>query len=199
MNTYLTIKSPSEGIYKEKGSRFIAYAYPVNSVVDAKNLIDELRKKYYDARHICYAYSIGPEALETRANDDGEPSGTGGKPIQGVLLSNNITNVLIAVVRYFGGVKLGTGGLIQAYRAAAADAIENTEIIEKIVEITYIISYDYLQMNEVMKVLKEQDCQILKQNFELRCEIEFIVSKANQAKTFQVLSNINNLSINELE
>lgn len=199
MNTYLTIKSPSEGIYKEKGSRFIAYAYPVNSVVEAKNILDELKKKFYDARHICYAYSIGPEALETRANDDGEPSGTGGKPIQGVLLSNNITNVLIAVVRYFGGVKLGTGGLIQAYRAAAADAIENNEIIEKIVEISYTISYDYLQMNEVMKVIKEQDCQIVKQNFELRCEIEFDVSKANQAKTFQLLSNINNLSINELE
>ena len=131
MDTYLTIKNLSEGIYKEKGSRFIAFAYPIETVNSAKEIIQSLHKKYHDARHICYAYVLGADKAEFRANDDGEPSGTAGKPIYGVLLSNNLTNVLIAVVRYFGGVKLGTAGLINAYREASIDAIKNTEIIEK--------------------------------------------------------------------
>jgi uncharacterized YigZ family protein len=143
LNSYFTIKSTSEGIYKEKGSKFIAYAYPVRSIDEIKTILDGLKKEYYDARHICYAYSLEADGSAYRSNDDGEPSGTAGKPIHGVLLSNNITFALIVVVRYFGGVKLGTSGLIHAYREAAADVILNNEIIERTVDLEYLIRFEY--------------------------------------------------------
>lgn len=199
MNSYKTITNTSEGIYKEKGSKFIAYAYPVNTLEEIKSIIDELKKKYYDARHICYAYALGANGAIFRANDDGEPSGTAGKPIHGVLLSNNITYTLIAVIRYFGGVKLGTSGLIHAYREAAADAILNNEIIEKTVDIFFQISFEYPLLNEVMRIMKEEDCIMLKQNFEMTCEISFKISKANAEKVAQRLEKISGLVLEQQE
>lgn len=195
MDTFLTIEQPSEGLYKEKGSRFIAYTYPVDSVEEVKNLLQQLHKQYHDARHICYAYSIGAEAPETRANDDGEPSGTAGKPIHGVILSNKITNVLIAVVRYFGGIKLGTSGLINAYRTAAANAIANNEVVEKIIQAPFTISFEYPFINDVMRIMKEEDCEITGQNFDLHCVVSFRVRKSNAEKVKTRLSMIEKIKI----
>lgn len=177
LDSYLTIRNSSEGLYKEKGSRFIAFVYPIEAADEVKEIVQSLRKKYHDARHICYAYILGADSSEYRVNDDGEPSGTAGKPIHGVLLSNNLTNVLIVVVRYFGGVKLGTSGLITAYRDAAMDAINHAEIINKTVQVYYFISFQYTAMNAVMSLLKEKDCEITKQLFDNDCMIEFSVRK----------------------
>ena len=160
-DTYLTISTISEGLYKEKGSKFLAFAIPVTSVSEVKTILEEKRKVYYDARHVCYAYLIGEESKESRSNDDGEPSGTAGKPILGAILSKQLTNVLIVVVRYFGGTKLGTSGLINAYREASFDALENNEIIEKTIETPIEINFDYISMNDVMKVIKELSPTIL--------------------------------------
>ncbi len=193
MDTYLTIKNTSEGLYKEKGSRFIAFAYPVQTAEEAKTVLLQLRKQYHDARHICYAYSLKADASETRSNDDGEPSGTAGKPIQGVLLSSKLTYVLIAVVRYFGGVKLGTSGLITAYREAAADAITNAEIIEKTVDVDYCISFEYPMINEVMRVMKEENCELIEQQFEMTCRIHFRVRKAAYAQVVGRLEKVEGL------
>jgi len=179
LDTYLTIKQDSEGLYKEKGSRFIAFALSVESAEEIKVKLQFFHKEYHDARHICYAYVLGADAAEFRANDDGEPSGTAGKPIYGVLLSNKLTNVLIVVVRYFGGVKLGTSGLITAYREAAMDAINNVQIIEKTVELSYIVSFEYTLMNDIMRVLKEKGCEIIKQTFDNDCVIQFKIRKLN--------------------
>lgn len=178
LDTYLTIKGQSEGLYKEKGSRFIAFAIPVKSADEVKEEIQLLHKKYHDARHICYAYILGAEGAEYRANDDGEPSGTGGKPIHGVLLTHKLTDVLIAVVRYFGGVKLGTSGLIAAYREAASDAILQSEIIEKTVACYYTVSFQFITMNDVMRILKDKGCDIVEQSFDNDCEIHFKVRKS---------------------
>lgn len=199
MNSYRTITKTSEGIYKEKGSKFIAYAYPVNTAEEIKSIIDELKKKYYDARHICYAYALQPDGAAFRANDDGEPSGTAGKPIHGVLLTNKLTYALIAVVRYFGGVKLGTSGLIQAYREAAADAILNNEIIEKTVDVEFDISFEYPLLNEVMRIMKEEDCILMKQNFEMTCEIHFKICKEKAEKVAQRLLKVNGLVLEQQE
>lgn len=197
MNSYFTIKSTSEGIYKEKGSKFIAYAYPVRSIDEIKTILDGLKKEYYDARHICYAYALEADGSAYRSNDDGEPSGTAGKPIHGVLLSNNITYTLIAVVRYFGGVKLGTSGLIHAYRESAADAILNNEIIERTVDLEYLIRFEYPLMNEVMRIMKEENCEMLTQQFEMTCEIEFRICKAQAEKVVQRLLKIEGLTLEE--
>lgn len=195
LDTFLTIQQTSEGLYKEKGSRFIAYAYPVETVDEVKNILLQLRKQYHDARHICYAYSIGIETPETRANDDGEPSGTAGKPIHGVILSNKINNVLIAVVRYFGGVKLGASGLINAYREAAADAISNNEVIEKTIQTAFCISFEYPFVNDVMRIMKEEECNIITQNFDLDCAIRFNIRKANADKVKTRLEKIERIKI----
>ncbi len=193
MDAYFTIKNLSEGLYKEKGSRFIAFAYPVQTVEQVKEILAQLHKKYHDARHICYAYNLGIDASETRTNDDGEPSGTGGKPIHGVLLSKKLTYVLIAVVRYFGGVKLGTSGLINAYREAALDAIFNAEIIEKTVDIDHEIHFEYPLLNDVMRIMKEEDCELIEQQFEMTCRIHFRVRKAVETQTVDRLRKIDGL------
>ena len=143
-DTYLTLSTISEGLYKEKGSKFLAFAIPVSSVSEIKSILEEKRKEFYDARHVCYAYIIGTEKQESRSNDDGEPSGTAGKPILGSLLSKQLTNVLIVVVRYFGGTKLGTSGLINAYKEASFDAIANNEIVERKIEVPIDILFDYI-------------------------------------------------------
>jgi len=183
-DTYYTLKQNSEGLYKDKGSKFIAYAWPVKNEEEIKRILDDLRKKHYDARHHCYAWALGPTRDAFRINDDGEPSGTAGKPIYGQILSNDITNVLIVVVRYFGGTKLGVRGLINAYKAAAADAIENNTKIEMLIREIYQLQFDYPLMNEVMKVLKDFDLNQLSHEFALSCKLTFEVrrSKADEVK-----------------
>lgn len=168
---YLTIKEVSEGVYKEKGSKFFAYAYPVSTEEDIKGIVKELKKEYYDARHHCYAFMLGAEQKHFRANDDGEPSNSAGNPILGQIRSNNLTNILIVVVRYFGGTKLGVSGLIHAYRTSAFDAIENATIVTKdITEIVHI-QFDYFAMNDVMKIIKDYNPIILSQQFDNSCEM----------------------------
>lgn len=164
MDEYKTLKEISQGLYKEKGSKFIAIAIPAASVDEVRQQLETLRKRYHDARHHCYAYRLGEEPYEIRYNDDGEPSGTAGKPIFGQIQSFGLTNVLIAVIRYFGGVKLGTGGLIQAYRTAAKDAVENGIIITKIWTSRLEIMFNYIQMNDVMHIIKEENLRILSQD-----------------------------------
>lgn len=180
MDTYKTLGSAAEGLYKEKGSRFLAFAYPIASDGEVKELVGAIKKKYYDARHHCYAYRLGAEGEQFRAVDDGEPSGTAGRPILGQLLSAELTNTLIVVVRYFGGIKLGVGGLIQAYKEAAADAIAAAEIVEKTVDAHYKIEFPYIVMNDVMKIVKDLEPRIIGQTFEMNCEIVLAVRRRDE-------------------
>jgi uncharacterized YigZ family protein len=175
--TYKTILKPSEGIYKEKGSKFLSFIVPVNDVDEIKQILEKFRKEYFDARHVCYAYMLGEERDTFRANDDGEPSGTAGKPILGQINSFELTNVLVVVVRYFGGVLLGTGGLVTAYKEATADAIRNSEIIEKTIELPLSIHFTYELMSEVSRIIKEFDLHISRQKFETDCQITFTIPK----------------------
>ncbi|MCH7408302.1 YigZ family protein [Belliella sp. DSM 111904] len=176
-DTYLTVSGISEGLYKEKGSKFISFAFPVADEEDIRDHLDELRKKYYDARHHCYAYILGAEQDRFRANDDGEPNHSAGDPILGQIRSNQLTNTLVVVVRYFGGTKLGVGGLIAAYKTAAAEALENNNIIEEIVKSKFQLKFDYLAMNDVMKLIKDMDLEILNQQFDNTCLITLNVRK----------------------
>ncbi len=195
-DTYLTINATSEGLFKEKGSKFIAYAYPVSTEEDIKNNLAVLRKLHPSARHHCYAYRLGADKQAYRANDDGEPSNTAGKPIFGQIQSKDLTNVLVVIVRYFGGTLLGVSGLINAYKQAAADALANATIIEKTVDEVYEIKFEYLQMNDVMKIIKDEALTILSQNFELTCVLSFSVRKSNSIKVYDMFSKISNLEIN---
>ena len=174
---YLTLEELSEGLYKDKGSRFYAFVFPVASVDDAKKKLDEYRKKYHDARHVCYAYVVGKtdEDCVTRSSDDGEPSGTAGKPMLTQLVSNGLHDVMAVVVRYFGGVLLGTGGLVVAYRSAMEDALQNAHIVEKTVE------FDYEKMNSIMKVVKDNSLKIVSQQFDLKCSVTVLVPKSKTA------------------
>ena len=168
---YKTVAGVSEGYITEQRSKFISYAIPVRTPEDVKEKIETYRKQYYDARHICWAYMLGTERLQFRFNDDGEPSSTAGKPILGVINSHGLTDILIVVIRYFGGTKLGTSGLIAAYRAAALDAIKHVEIIEKTVDETITIDFSYPFLNEVMKIVKDFNPQILSQKIDTDCEM----------------------------
>ena len=174
-DSFLTISSPSSGTYSEKRSKFLAFAFPVSTVEEVKELVDTHTKKYYDARHVCYAYMLGHERLNFRANDNGEPSGTAGKPILGQINSNELTDILIIVVRYFGGVKLGTSGLIQAYKAAAAEAIAAATIVERTVDEQITIAFEYTLMNQVMRVVKEEEPAILSQTFDNDCQMTLAI------------------------
>ncbi len=178
-DSYNTISSPSEGVYKDKGSKFLAYAYPVYSEDQIKEHVNYLKEKYYDARHHCFAWQLGLDGNRYRANDDGEPSGTAGKPIHGQIKSNELTNILIVVVRYFGGTKLGVSGLINAYKEATIDALNNADIVQKTVDDVYEIKFEYSAMNDVMRIVKEEDIQIVNQQFDLKCNIEFKLRQAN--------------------
>jgi uncharacterized YigZ family protein len=195
---FLTIKAISEGIYKEKGSKFIAFAIPVTHVDEIKELMQHYKKEYYDARHICYAYRLGVEKKDYRYNDDSEPSGTAGKPILGQILSNDLTNILILVVRYFGGVKLGTSGLISAYKNAAADAISNGEIIEKTVDMVFDIHFQYPFITNVMRILKEENVIITEQIFDNECFVNFIIRQSNAENVQNRLKKVENLKIESL-
>ena len=180
MNTdeYRTIKGEGEGYYTDKRSKFLAFAHHVSTVEEVKDILAGYRKTYYDARHVCYAYMLGPERLEFRANDDGEPSSTAGKPILGQINSNELTDILIVVVRYYGGVNLGTSGLIVAYREAAADAIAHSEIEVRQVEETITYNFPYPMMNDVMRIVKEMQPRIVAQTYDNTCEICLSIRKS---------------------
>lgn len=173
VDTYLTISSVSEALYKDKGSKFYAFAYPVQTVEQIKEILAEKRKEYYDARHVCYAYMLGYERNVFRANDDGEPSGAAGRPILGQINSSNLTDILIIVVRYFGGTLLGTSGLIQAYKTSAAEAIAAATIEERIVEKTFVSKFGYQDLNAVMRIMKDFDLAIVNQIQEMDCTLYF--------------------------
>ena len=188
---YRTIKTGGEGYYTDKRSKFLAFAHHVSSVEEIKDLLAGYRKKYFDARHVCYAYMLGPERLEFRANDDGEPSSTAGKPILGQINSNELTDILIVVVRYYGGVNLGTSGLIVAYREAAADAIAHSEIETRQVEEVITYSFSYPMMNDVMRIVKEMQPRIVSQTYDNTCEIKLSIRKSEAE---QLKSRLNKLS-----
>ncbi len=192
---YRTVKATAEGLYKEKGSRFIAFIYPVMTEEEIKEILAEVKTKYYDARHHCYAYCLGANRERFRANDDGEPSSTAGKPILGQIISNDLSNVLVVVVRYFGGIKLGVSGLIQAYRDAAADAILHAEIVERTVDEVIRIRFTYVVMNDVMKVLKEEEPEVLSRNFEMECEMTLSIRQKDMPRLKERLLKIESLSI----
>ena len=196
-DSYLTIASPSEGQITEKRSKFLAFAFPVSTVEEVKELLEEYQKKYYDARHACYAYMLGHERLVFRANDNGEPSGTAGKPILGQINSNELTDILIIVVRYFGGVKLGTSGLIQAYKAAAAEAIAAATIIEKTVDEQIIVSFEYPLMNSVIRIVKEEEPTIVAQTFDNDCQMTLAIRASLMPRLRQRLEKVDGVSIVE--
>lgn len=188
-DTYNTIAFPSEEIlFKEKGSKFFGYAYPITSEEEVKPIIEVLRKQHPTACHYCYAYQLGSEKINYRANDDGEPSNSAGMPIYGQIQSFSVTNTLVVIVRIFGGTKLGVGGLITAYKTAAQLTLENCSIIEKTIDVHYLISFDYKNMNKVMRIIKEKNLEIVHQKMEMSCEIEIKCRKKmpNKYSTFSI-------------
>ena len=187
---YRTISGTSEGYYTEKRSKFLAFAHHVETLDEIKELLEGYRKKYYDARHVCYAYMLGPERLEFRANDDGEPSSTAGKPILGQINSNELTNILIVVVRYYGGVNLGTSGLIVAYREAASDAIAHATVETRQVEEIVKYAFAYPQMNDVMRIVKDMNPRIVSQTYDNTCEIVLSIRKSEAEQLKSKLANL---------
>lgn len=177
-DSYKTIENTAEGIFRDKGSKFIAYAYPIRSEEEVKPIITNLRSEHAKARHFCYAYRLTPDRSVFRINDDGEPSGTAGRPILNSLLSEDLTNILIVVVRYFGGTLLGVPGLINAYKTAAVESIKASSIITKTINDIYEVQFDYLQMNDVMKLVKDETLLVLAQNFDTHCRLKFEIRKA---------------------
>jgi len=198
-DSYKTIKSPSHGVFKDRGSRFIAFACQIRSAEEIKPIIENIRKEHHDARHHCFAYMIGSERDTWRANDDVEPSGTGGKPILGQINSAGLTNILIVVSRYFGGTLLGVSGLINAYRSAAASAIENAELIDCYVHDYYEITYPYIAMNDVMKILKDESIHQSDQLFELECKIKIWFRASLSEKILERLNRVEGLTYRYLE
>ena len=198
-DTYKSIAFPSEAIlFKEKNSKFFGYAFPVQTETEVKPIIDSLRKEHPQAVHYCYAYQIGITPLIHRANEDGEPSNTAGMPIYGQIQSFGVTNVLIVIVRVFGGVKLGVGGLISAYRTAAQMTLESAEIIEKTIDIHFQISFDYKNINKVMRVIKEKGVEIVVQKMEMSCEIEILTRKKNAEMIFDIFNSMFGVKIKPL-
>ncbi|HJA82933.1 MAG TPA: YigZ family protein [Candidatus Bacteroides intestinavium] len=194
-DTYKTIVAPAEGIYTEKRSKFIAIALPVRTVDEVKGWLDTYQKKYYDARHVCYAYMLGPERKDFRANDNGEPSGTAGKPILGQINSNGLTDILIIVVRYFGGIKLGTSGLIVAYRAAAAEAIGAATVVEKTVDEEVTVLFEYPMMNDVMRIVKEEGPAIVSQGYDTDCSMTLRIRRSLMPRLRQRLEKVETLRV----
>ena len=194
-DTYRTIRDLSEGYYTEKRSRFLSFALPVRTPDEVKAQLDIYRKKYYDARHVCWAYMLGPDRTTFRANDDGEPSSTAGKPILGQINSNNLTDILIIVVRYFGGIELGTSGLIVAYRTAAAEAIAAARIEERTVDETITITFEYPHLNSVMRIVKEDKPDVLTQSFELTCEMTLRIRQSRMDALKNRLLKVDSLRI----
>ena len=189
-DTYRSIKKNSSGIFRDRGSKFLAFAYPVYSVEEIKSILGNLRKKYHDARHHCYAYRLGAEKTEYRTNDDGEPSSSAGKPIFGQIQANDLSNILIVVVRYFGGTLLGVGGLINAYRSAAASALQSASIVEGVESDIIVIRFPYALTNDIMKIIDQEKMKIREQEFTDNCKLEVLVRKS---RTIQVLEQIKKL------
>ena len=194
-DTYKTVEGPAEGYINERKSKFISFIYPVQDADQVKAIVDELRDKYHDARHVCWAYMLGWEREEFRSNDDGEPSGTAGRPILGQINSAELTDVLIAVVRYFGGTLLGTGGLIKAYKEAAADAIANAEVVEKTVDDFINIHFEYPLLNEVMRVLKQFDSVQWTQDFTETCRMRLQIRRSLAPRLEERLTAIHGVEV----
>jgi uncharacterized YigZ family protein len=194
-DTYREITEPAEGFFKDKGSKFFSHAYPVWNEEDIKLALEDLKKKYYDARHHCYSWVLHPDQSAYRVNDDGEPSGSAGRPIYGQLQSFDLTNILLVVVRYFGGTKLGIPGLINAYKSATKDALMQSEIIEKQIQDVYLVSFTYPDMNIVMRILKEEELEQFDQDFGVDCKLKFAVRKKHSERVFEMFRKIHTLKI----
>ena len=194
-DTYLTVEKTAEITFKDKGSKFLTYAYPVQNEQQIKDILTQLKKEHHTANHHCYAYRLGADKQNFRANDDGEPNNSAGKPILGQIQSNDLTDILIVVVRYFGGTLLGVSGLINAYKTSAAEVIKTCAIIEKQILFHYTIQFPFEQLNDVMKLLKQMDGKILKQDFDNQCEIQFSIRKANSEACEEKLKKINALNL----
>ena len=193
-DTYKTINAPAEGLYKEKGSKFIAYAFPVSEEQQVKEITAKLKKEHHSARHHCFAWRLGSDLQLFRFNDDGEPSGTAGRPIMGQIQQHELTEILVVVVRYFGGILLGTSGLMNAYKQAASDALSNSVIVEKIIETTIEVNFDYLAMNDFMTVLKEFQLGMKENDFDLSCRAKILVRKQLTELVMEKLGKIDHLS-----
>lgn len=198
-DTYKTITCTSEGIFRDKGSKFIGYAYPIKSEVEIKEIIAKLRNEHNKARHFCWAIRLTADRNVFKLNDDGEPSGTAGRPILNTLLSADLTNILVVVVRYFGGTLLGVPGLINAYKTATIEAIKANKIISKTVNDVYQINFDYLAMNQVMKIIKEENINVISQDFDTHCQIKFEIRKSNLNLVLGKLEKIDGIKISYLE
>ena len=198
-DTYKEIKNPTIGIYKEKGSKFISYLFPVYSEQEVKDKLEEIKKIEHDARHHCYAYLINPDKSVQRSNDDGEPSFTAGKPILGQIQSNDLTNILIVVVRYFGGVKLGVSGLIRSYKTAASDAISQGVFITKTIKEQYKVSFKYPLMNDVMRLIKEHNLEVVNTDFQIDCNLIFAVPKSKADNLLETFKKNHELKIRYLK
>lgn len=195
-DTYKTIAAPTEEIlFKEKNSKFFACAFPITGEDEVKAYLEILRKKHFGAGHFCYAFQIGTDKIQFRANDDGEPGNTAGMPIYGQIQSFGLTNVLVVVIRFFGGVKLGVGGLISAYRTAAQLALETAEIVEKTIDVYYMVSFDYKNMNKVMRIIKEKNLEIVGQKMDESCEIEIATRKKNAAMVCDIFNSMFEIDI----
>lgn len=194
-DTYLTIEKSSEILFKDKGSKFLTFAFPVENEQQVKDALFQLKKIHPQANHHCYAYRLGADKLNFRANDDGEPGNTAGKPILGQIQSKDLTNILIVVVRYFGGTLLGVSGLINAYKTSAAEVIQNSIIIEKQIMFNYTINFSFEQLNDVMKLMKQLECKIINQNFDNDCEIQFSIRKANSEQCEEKLKKVSGLKL----
>ena len=198
-DTYNTISKPSKGeLFKDKNSKFYGYAFPVANEDEIKRHIEALKKEHYSARHWCYAYQLGTETIQYRANDDGEPNNSAGMPIYGQIQSFDVTNILIVVIRYYGGVKLGVGGLINAYRSGAQFAIESAEIVEKTINQEFQLTFEYKNMSKVMRILKENKVDIINQTLELNCLLEISVRKSNGSKISEIFNQFFGVDIDEL-
>ena len=197
-DTYKEVKNYTTGIYKEKGSKFIAYSYPVYSEEEIKEKLEIVKKLEHSARHYCYAYILNPDKSAQRSNDDGEPSSTAGKPILGQILSNDLTNILIVVVRYFGGVKLGVPGLIRSYKTAAVQAIQEATIVTKTIKEQYKVSFKYPQMNNVMRLVKEYDLEVINTDFQIDCKLIFAVPKSKANDVVDTFKKNHELNIKKM-
>lgn len=199
-DTYKTLASPSEEVlFKEKNSKFYGYAFPIESEEDVKPILDKIKKEHYNARHWCYAFQLGTSQIYFRANDDGEPNNSAGMPIYGQIQSFDVTNVLVVVVRYFGGIKLGVGGLVQAYKTGAQMALEVAEIEERTIDVHFIISFAYKNMNKVMRVIKEKNVRLVKQEMEISCVFEIAIRKQFAQDVFEAFEAIFEVEIKEKE
>ena len=197
-DSYKSIAAPSEGLFKDNGSRFIARAYPVETEEEVKEIVAGLKKEYYDARHHVYAYRLGDKGDKFRANDDGEPSGSSGRPVLGQIDSNNLSDILVVVIRYFGGIKLGIPGLIRAYKTSTADALANAEIVEKIASKRYKVTFGYMSMNSVMKVFKDMGLEQKNQKFDMECSLETNVRLSLVDSFLERMGDVEGCNIDEI-